>query len=100
MDLERLGDDAADRHARVQARVRVLKDHLHPAPHAPQVATLELGELVTLEIHAAGGGPIELQDGPTGGGLAAAALAHQAERLAATDEERDVVHGPNVPDGA
>ena len=41
VDAERLADDAPDRHPRVQARVGVLEDHLHPAPHLPELLALE-----------------------------------------------------------
>ena len=35
--LDRLGDDRADRHPRVERAVRVLEDDLHPAPRPSQV---------------------------------------------------------------
>ena len=63
-----------------------------------QAAALEVGEVAALVEHAAGGGPDELQDGAPGGALAAAALAHEAERLAALDVEREAVHGVHGAD--
>ena len=76
----------------VQARVRVLEDHLHPLALLAQAAALEVGEVAALVQHAARGGPDELQDGAAGGALAAAALAHEAERLAAAHVEGEAVH--------
>ena len=38
VDADRLAHDLAHRHARVQARVRVLEDDLHPAAQRPQLA--------------------------------------------------------------
>ena len=37
VDVERLGDDPAGRHPRVEAGVRVLEDHLHPPAQARAV---------------------------------------------------------------
>ena len=45
-------------------------------------------------------GFVEPQDGAADRGLAAAGLAHEAERLAAPDLKRDVVDCPDVPDMA
>src|SRR5450759_896554 len=56
-------------------------------------------QVAALVEHAAGGGPDELQDSAPGGALAAAALADQAERLAAADLEVDAVdrvHGAHL----
>ena len=38
---ERLGDDLAHRHARVERAVGVLEDHLHPAAHRAQLGVVE-----------------------------------------------------------
>ena len=49
MNLKRLGDDLADGHARVQARVRVLEDELHVAPVRLQIASLETERVLAVE---------------------------------------------------
>ena len=41
VNLERLGDDLADGHARIQARVRILEDELHVSAVRLQIAPLE-----------------------------------------------------------
>ncbi len=93
VDLQRLGDDVADRHARVQRRVGVLEDHLHLAAHLAHLAAVQLGQVLAVEDDLAAGRLVELQDGAAGGGLAAAGLADQAEGLALLDVERDAVDG-------
>ena len=93
VDLHRLGDDVADRHARVQRGVGVLEDHLQVAAHLAHLATVELRQVLALEDHLAGGRLVELQDGATGRGLAATGLAHQTERLTLLDVEGDAVDG-------
>src|SRR5437016_2954051 len=40
-DVGRFAGDRADRHPRIQARVRVLEDHLEPLPKAPQLLSPE-----------------------------------------------------------
>ena len=91
MDLQRLGNQAADGHPRIQTGVRILKDHLHLAPHLADVFTAEPGQLLAEQPDAAGGRFEELEDGASGRALAATGLAHQAERLALLDRERDPV---------
>ena len=51
-----------------------------------------------VEQDLAGGRPLEPQDAAAGRGLAAAALAHQAQRLAARDREVDAVDRLHVAD--
>ena len=98
--VERLGDDRADGHARVEARLRVLEDHLHLRPQRPQRAALEPGDVAALELDRAGGRIVEPQDRAAGGGLAAAGLADEPERLALADLEADVVDRLDLADPA
>ena len=88
--VNRLGDDIADRHARVQRGVRILEDHLRPA------AVLLHGFLrdrLAVENDLAGGGLVQVQQRAANGRLAAAGLADKAQRLALLDGEGHVVHG-------
>jgi len=48
---ERLGQDLADRHPRIQRGVRILEDHLHPPAHRPQLGGLQGRQLAPLEEH-------------------------------------------------
>ena len=98
VDDDGLADDAPHGHARVQGGVGVLEDDLHAAAHAADVAAPHLGEVLPLEDDVAGGGLVEHQHTAADGGLAAAALAHQAQGLAPADEEGDLVDGLDVGD--
>ena len=78
VDDQRLGDDRADGHARVQRRVRVLKDDLHVPPHPPHVAGVKLQDVGAFELDASRGRVDEPEDAAPDGGLARARLAHEA----------------------
>ena len=67
---QRLADDVADRHARVERRVRVLEDDLHLAPHLAELLAAELRQLDALEPHRAGGRLQQLEHAVAGGRLA------------------------------
>ena len=100
MDLDRLADDVADGHARVQGGVGVLEDHLHAAAHLPHLLSGERRQLGPVELHRSGRRLVELEDRPAGRRLAAAGLADEAERLALLDEEVDPVdraHRTDLP---
>src|SRR5712691_7617211 len=98
VDLERFADDVSNRHAGIQGRVRVLKDHLHAATHLAHRFAAELRELDAVEQHGAGRGLVELEDRAAGRRLPASGLADKAQRLALLDEEVDPVDGAHRPD--
>ena len=68
--------------ARVERRDRVLEDHLDLRALLAHLLVLQRRQVLAVEAHVAAGGPGELHHGPTGGGLAATGLAHEAEGLA------------------
>jgi hypothetical protein len=80
-----LGDRVADAAARVERSERVLEDHLRFA--SQEFHLLFIGTLYADagNIDRTGGEWVEAQDGAPGGGLPAAALADQANRLAGVD---------------
>ena len=86
-----LADDVGDRHPRVERSERVLEDDLHPATQRAHVVGIDIGELVAVEDDPAVRGRGQLDDGPAEGGLAAAGLTDERERLAAVDLEVDAV---------
>ncbi len=88
---DRLADDAPDRHARVQRRVRVLEDDLRLAPERQQRAGRQRGDVLAVEDDASAGRLDGAQHEAAGRRLAAPALAHQPERLARLDREADAV---------
>ena len=53
VDGQRLADDRADRHARVQRRVRILEDDLHVARQRAQLVAAQRGDVLALEPHLA-----------------------------------------------
>ena len=93
VDDERLGDDLADGHARVERGVRVLEDVLHVAAHRLEFLLLHLGHVVTTEEDGSRGWGREAHDAAAGRRLAAAGLADEAEGLAGIDVKAHVLDG-------
>ena len=97
MELEHLGDLAADRHRRIEARHRFLEDHRHAvAAQRPHAVLREADEIAALEADAAALDPRrrhrqEAHDGLRGDALAAARFADQAQDLAAAEREGHIV---------
>ena len=83
--------DCLDRHRRVQGRMRILEDDLHPPPVVAQLALAQLRDVAALEHDAALGRPDEAQQRPAERRLAAARLADEPQHLALAEVERDVV---------
>ena len=98
VDLERFADDRADRHARVQRCIRVLKDDLHLLAERAQIVVGQSDELPALERDAAFGRFGKPQDDAAGGRLARARLSDEPECLAAANLEVDAVDGAHVRD--
>src|SRR5262249_54927152 len=71
VDFERLGDDAAHAHARIERAERILEDDLHALPCLPQLVGSERHEVPPLEAHMARGGFDEAKDQSTPGRLTA-----------------------------
>ena len=94
--IERLLDDRADAHPRVERRVRILKDDLEVPARAAELAARQRAHVHVLDADLAGGRLDQPQQAAPGRRLAAAGLADQAERLARRDRERHVVDGANT----
>src|SRR5262249_11537345 len=92
MDLDSLGDDAADPHARVERSVRVLEDDLHLAPQAPELAPREIGEPPAVEHDLARARLDEAEQKASERRLAAARFPDDAERFALVDRQAHVAH--------
>src|SRR5262249_41618272 len=71
--------------------VRVLEDDLHRASNAAQLARAQLEQRAAVEAYVAGRRLDQAQEQPAERRLAAARLAHQADRLARRDLQRDVL---------
>jgi hypothetical protein len=89
--LHRLGDDRADLLARVERAVGVLEDDLDLAAQRYQLAAAKLGNVDAVVKDFAGRRLLQPQDAAAHRGFAAAALANQAQRLAASDRQVDAV---------
>src|SRR5450756_999492 len=100
VDLERLADDVAHAHARVQRGVRVLEDDLHVAAQPLHPGPRGGHDVDALEGDRAGRRRDEPQHSAPRGGLAAAALADQAKRLTLIDREADAVDRVDLAGGA
>src|SRR5712671_1158308 len=98
MHHDRLGDDLADLHARIERAVRVLKDDLDAAPQRQQLLALQLSDVDAVIENFTGGRPLQPKDAPAGRRLAAAALADQPQGLAAADRKIDPVDRLNLTD--
>ena len=62
MDQQRLGERGEDRHARIQRRVRILKNHLHVPARLVTSAAVPWVEIFSFEHHGASGRRHELHD--------------------------------------
>ena len=88
---QRLFDDVADTHPRVQRRIRILEDDLHVAARHPHPIRREAQHVLAAEHDVAGRRFNQPEDAPAGGALAAARFADQAEHLPFVDREAHVV---------
>ena len=95
--LQRLADDVARRHARVQRAVGVLEDELHAAVHGAHAAALELRQVLAVEEDLAARGLHQLHDAAGHARLAATALPDQPQRLPPRNAEAHVVDGLHRP---
>ena len=89
--VQRLLQDVADRHPRIERRERVLEDHLHLPAHPPQRGAAELGDLLAVEVDRAPRDREQAGDQPRERGLPATGLADEAQGLATPDLQVDAV---------
>ncbi len=83
VQLQRPGQDLADRHARIERGIGVLEDHLHAPAQRPDLRLGRVGDVGAVEQHPSGGRLVQPRDQPRQGGFAAAGFADQPDRLAA-----------------
>jgi len=84
---QRQAQDVVHALARGERRVRVLEDHLHLPPDGTQLPVAQVRDVLAVEEDAPSRGRHEAKDQPGERGLAAPALAHQAESLAFVNGE-------------
>jgi len=98
--VDRLADNVGDAPAGVEARVRVLEDHLHATPKsACRSRAKRRGSVLAVEEHAPAGRLIEANEKARNRALAASGLAYQRQRGASFDREVDVVDCMNILPG-
>ena len=97
MHDEGLGDEVAAGQTGVQRREGVLEDHLDVLAQLRELLALEVKDVLALKLDGARSCLVEHGHSTAQGGLAAARLADDAERLALVQVEVDVGHG--VQDG-
>ena len=100
VDAERLADDVAGGHARIERGERVLEHDLHRAPVRTQLGLAELGDVAAIELDAAAGRLDQPQHAARHRRLAAAGFADQPERFAGADRKADAIHGMHGADAA
>src|SRR5258707_12770557 len=100
VNAERLADDIAGRHARVQRSERVLEDDLHRTSMWTQVRLAEMGDIQAIEPDAATGRLDKAQDGARHRRFAAAGLPDQPESFSDANCEADAVHRMHGADAA
>ena len=92
--LHGVGYEVGDAHTRVEARIRVLEYHAHA--FAVRVVFFHLGDVAALKEHFSARRFVQADDGASERALAAAALADDAQRLAAHDFKVYAVYGVKV----
>jgi hypothetical protein len=100
VDAQRLPDDLAHGHARVEGRVRVLEHDLDVAPNGPHLPAPEAADVLPVEDDLALGRLEQLDDRAAERRLPAAGLADDPERLARPDREVDPVDGAHLSNRA
>src|SRR4051812_11325242 len=97
---QRLRDDLADRHTRIQRRVRVLEHDLKLAPDLAHLPPLEVRDVAAVEQDPAGRRLDQLDDCAAERRLPAARLADEAERLPRPDAQVNAVDRVHLADRA
>ena len=98
LTIERIADDVADGHARIERRERILEDEPHVAAVQREAAAVERGDIHVRPVAAAVAyralaGLDGAQDQLSHGRLAGPAFTDDAEVFAGMKVEADVVHG-------
>ena len=93
-------DDVADRHPRIERRVRILKDHVKVTPERAHLPSRKMGHVGAVHDDAPRRWFGQAHDAIRDGRLAAAGLADETEDLAAAERERHAVDRVDVPAAA
>ncbi len=94
---DRLGHDVADGPARIQARIRILEDHLHALVQRAPRRRAQDPRVLPGEANDAARRRVESDDHPRDRRFATARFADECQRLAGTNRQRDAVHRVQQP---
>jgi hypothetical protein len=93
MEAQHLAQRMAHREARIERRVRILKDHLGPPPQRTQLSLAAVRDVPAFQFDEAGLDVVEAQQRSCQSGFAAAAFADQANCFVAVDGQADAIDG-------
>src|ERR1700736_5545038 len=93
---EWLGDDIADSHSRVQARVGVLENNLHLPAQGAHIAAADIRDILAFEKNLARGWFEQAEHASPKSCLARARFSNESQCLAALDSKRYAVNGLDV----
>ena len=91
VQAQRLGNDLGDTAARIERRLRVLEDHLEPGAQRAQPVLRQARDVLPVEQQPARRRCVEAHQGAPEAGLAGAALADDAQRVAGRERQVDAV---------
>src|SRR6185437_2871912 len=100
MDDERLAHDLADRHARVERRVRVLEHHLDLAAQSLELVPMRSGKVAAVERHRTARRRLEPHQRAPQRRFSAARFSDETERALRLDREAHPVDRPDRTDRA
>src|SRR5271169_1718018 len=94
--MEGSGHRRADRHPRIEARERILKDDLHAPARLAQGARTLAENVLAIDANSTADRLDQLEDGPARCRLAATGFANQRQGLPCMHAEGYVFHGVNA----
>ena len=97
---QRLSNQSADPHSRIQRPAGILEDDLHLSTKGSKVYRGLLEDRLSIENHLAAGRRNQSQDGSTDGGLATPGFTHEPQRFAGGEIKTHTVDGANVIHGS
>src|ERR1039457_6009855 len=97
VDPQRFADNRSNPTPRIERTIGILEHHLHASSKASLIILRQSTKIPAVELNLTVGQRIEHRQATGQRRLAAATLAHQAERFASGDVERDAVHGVHHP---
>src|SRR5204863_4091784 len=92
VDDERLFDNLPHAHARIQRRVRILKDDLHVAPGMTKRVAREAEHVLSAKEHLASGRLDQPEDAAACRRFSAARLSNEPERLRLVERKAHIVY--------